>query len=81
MGVRRIPADQDQATEAGIEAAFGAWLEEFRDGFPGTFDQDDMEAAFRAGWLRYRAGQPSDEDKIRDAMTEATEHPGRIVTR
>jgi len=27
-------------------------------------------------------GQPqSDEDKIRDAMTEATEYPGRIITR
>jgi hypothetical protein len=34
-----------------------------------------------------RAGQqspdatPSDEDRIRDAMAEAAEHPGRIVTR
>jgi hypothetical protein len=28
-----------------------------------------------------RNSQPSDEDRIRDAMDEATEHPGRIVTR
>jgi hypothetical protein len=25
--------------------------------------------------------QPSDEDRIRDAMTEAQDHPGRIITR
>lgn len=25
--------------------------------------------------------EPSDEDKIRDAMAEASDHPGRIVTR
>jgi hypothetical protein len=25
--------------------------------------------------------KPSEEDKIRDAMTEARDHPGRIVTR
>jgi hypothetical protein len=24
---------------------------------------------------------PSDEDRIRDAMTEATDHPGRVITR
>jgi hypothetical protein len=24
---------------------------------------------------------PSDEDRIRDAMTEAQDHPGRIITR
>ena len=27
------------------------------------------------------AAPPSDEDRIRDAMTEAQEHPGRVVTR
>lgn len=26
-------------------------------------------------------GLPSDEDRIRDAMAEATDHPGRVVTR
>jgi hypothetical protein len=24
---------------------------------------------------------PSDEDRIRDAMAEATDHPGRVITR
>lgn len=31
--------------------------------------------------LIYDDGQPSEEDKIRDAMTEATDNPGRMVTR
>ena len=26
-------------------------------------------------------GDPSDEDRIRDAMAEARDHPGRVVTR
>jgi hypothetical protein len=26
-------------------------------------------------------GTPSDEDRIRDAMTEAHDHPGRTITR
>lgn len=30
---------------------------------------------------RQEPSEPSEEEKIRDAMTEATEHPGRMVTR
>ena len=32
-------------------------------------------------FVRAALGEPSDEEKIRDAMAEAQDHPGRIVTR
>ena len=37
---------------------------------------------FEATYERVGSGdEPSDEDRIRDAMAEAQDHPGRIVTR
>ncbi len=44
--------------EAEITAAFNAWLDQFRDGFPGSFGQDDMEAAFRAGCQHKQLAPP-----------------------
>jgi hypothetical protein len=54
---------------------------------------DELPEAIRHAWdaaaqavLRATAGEaddaePSDEDRIRDAMAEAQDHPGRTVTR
>jgi hypothetical protein len=49
----------------------------------------DLDEALRHGapwperWLVHPGEPelPSDEDRIRDAMTEAREHPGRTITR
>lgn len=51
--------------------------------------EDDAREAARAIFdpARYdirsvrQVGGPSDEDKIRGAMAEAKDHPGRVVTR
>jgi hypothetical protein len=41
-----------------------------------------VQALFDAGViLGVQSRQRSDEDRIRDAMAEAREHPGRVVTR
>jgi hypothetical protein len=51
-------------------------------------DCDDLPepvtAAMEQLWRDVEAlspGTPSDEDRIRDAMTEARDHPGRVITR
>ena len=53
----------------------------------GTLDQLHAEATRVGGdgalgpWWDQPDAAPSDEDRIRDAMTEAQDHPGRTVTR
>lgn len=51
----------------------------YQDGYAGAVD--DCMHALRPFLATPEPSEPSEEDKIRDAMTEATEHPGRMVTR
>lgn len=44
-----------------------------------SFPSGTTTIAVRLGKLP--GGDPSDEDRIRDAMTEAMDHPGRTITR
>jgi hypothetical protein len=59
-------------------AGEGDWTRE-------SADWQQAAAAWRDRWHAWLDehihGAPSDEDRIRDAMTEAQAHPGRTITR
>jgi hypothetical protein len=62
--------------------ALATYNSEVARGIVHTAEWDDRMAALQAEFdqWQYLAGT-SDEDRIRDAMTEAHDHPGRTITR
>jgi hypothetical protein len=71
---------QTRTVRAAYEAAEPGWLvlKDHEHRIVARFSAHIVVGVTRAG---QSAEEPSDEDRIRDAMAEAQEHPGRVVTR
>jgi hypothetical protein len=77
VDVRIMDLPQVQRFNASVTVLLRALAE--CDDLPGP-----VTAAMEQLWRDVEAlspGTPSDEDRIRDAMTEARDHPGRTITR
>jgi hypothetical protein len=66
----------DSYDDKRVEAIGADWVVAREDSGQAVFHHGDPELL-----TEYRHGDASDEDRIRDAMAEATDHPDRVVTR